>query len=81
MTVHHENGSVSEIASGKIQGAVAEVFTGTYEAGGTFIGETRVLETALVHPKTLRSDDPMHAYNMGAWFAVSHANSPIRAKL
>jgi hypothetical protein len=80
MVVHHENGRASEIAPGKFQGQVEEVFVGTYEADGSHVGESRIPEDMLVPPETLLSDDPMHAYNVGANRAISHANSPIRPK-
>ena len=81
LAVHHENGRVSEIAPGKFQGQVEEVFVGTYETDGSRVGESRIPEDMLISPESLCGDDPMHAYHFGASRAVGHANSPIIKKL
>lgn len=81
LAVHHENGRISEIAPGRFQGQAEELFVGTYEADGSRVGESRIPEDMLVPPETLRSEDPMHAYHLGASQAVGYANSPILKKL
>jgi len=80
VTVYHENGRVSEIASGKCQGKVEAVFVGTYEANGCLVVESRITEDAWGLPETLYSAGAMHYYSMGAERAMTHASSPICTK-
>lgn len=80
VTVYHENGRVSEIASGKREGKVEVVFVGTYEATWCLVVESRITEDPWGLPETLCSAGPMHYYSLGAERAMTHANSPICSK-
>ena len=80
VTVYHENGRVSQIASGKCQGRVELVFVGTYEANGAQVIESCISEDSWGLPEILCSEGPMHYYQMGAELAMDHAKSPICSK-
>ena len=58
VTVYHENGRVSEIASGKREGKVEVVFVGTYEATGCLVVESRITEDPWGLPETLAAQVP-----------------------
>lgn len=80
VTVYHENGRFSEIASGKCGGRVELVFVGTYEVDGSQVIESCIRENGDLLPEVVCSEGPMHYYQMGAELAMDHAKSPICSK-